>query len=201
MIWGKLISLAGLQVPTSLQRVVIKPKQNESKIAQNFLYWLVRTFLLQSHAFYKNKPSTATGKKKVILFLYTLLPGQQSRLSITVYWINQIKHAVWLDCLRWSLQKPEASFIFWLLLQRSHSGSVCDTLRRHLTFCPNVGISFQQKFISVWLCGVASWGLAEWHLEGPASWQVSALCSLRKDENTGQMEQWVARQSSRARLC
>lgn len=88
MIWGKLFSLAGLQVPALLQRVVIKPKQNEYKITQNFLYWLVGTFLLQNYAFYRNKPSSATGKKQIILFLHTLLPGQQPRHSTNVYWIS-----------------------------------------------------------------------------------------------------------------
>lgn len=93
MIWGKLFSLAGLQVLTLLQRVAIKPKQNESKIAQNFLYWLVRTFLFQNHAFYRNEPSSATAKKEIILFSYTLLPGQQPRLSTNVYWISTTMHA------------------------------------------------------------------------------------------------------------
>ena len=125
MIWGKLFSLAELQVPALLQRVVIKPKQNEYKIAQNFLYWLVGTFLLQNCAFYRNKPSSVTGKNRSFYFyILCYLVNNPDSPQMFIGLVHGVHKTVRLDCTSWSLQKPGVSCSFWIVAQESHSGTV-----------------------------------------------------------------------------
>lgn len=141
MIWGKLFSLAGLQVPTLLQRVVIKPKQNESKTAQNFLYWLSRTFLLQTRTFIGINPLQLRGKKRSFYF-YVLcyLVNNPGFPQMFIGLVQQCMHkTVRLDCASRHLQKPGVSV---------HSG-LCHkkvTVQLYRALCENV-------FPSALICG------------------------------------------------